>query len=260
MPDLKRIKSRIKTIHSTKKITKAMHLISASRMNRARNLLKNAKPYVESFREMVQSFDGANTQEEICIVITSDRGMCGSFNSSIIKLAVSELSQNKIKTAICIGKKGYFYLKNLFKDITFYYQDFPKNLDISSATSIADWVFNNVEKSIKIIYSKFISVIKSEPSILKICGPFIDGKSSVSIEPNSIRKDLYTDYIIAEIYSALAENLVSEHSTRMTVMDNASRNSLKLLKELTTLYNRKRQAMVTKELIEVVSGAEAMVS
>ncbi len=255
MPDLKHIKSRISTVKSTKKITKAMYLISASRMNRARSLLRLANPYISAFSDMAARLKIMHNDKNISyLVITSDRGMCGAFNSALAKFAA--LNMQSAKHVIFVGKRGYAALSGLFKDADVMLIEHSKVLDINLAKQISSILLKNGQ-DIRVIYTKFISVIKNQPLMLNLGSGFMDGEESFDHEPRNVLESFYVDYVHAQIYGALINSTVSEHSTRMRAMDSASKNSLDLLDSLSTQYNRQRQAIVTRELIEVVSGAAA---
>ncbi|MDZ5761907.1 ATP synthase gamma chain [Candidatus Cyrtobacter comes] len=258
MPDLRQIKNRMNTVKSTKKITKAMYLISASRMNKARNLLKLATPYVTAFSNIASYLRTVHNNDNISyLIITSDRGMCGSFNSTLIKFAALQIQS--AKEIIFVGRSGYSSLKGLFKDkdVNLTLIEHNKIPEVNFAKKIASLLVKK-NQDIRIIYTEFISVIKNLPSMLSLGSGLIEGDKSMNLEPSDILDSFYIDYINSQIYRALIHSTVSEHSTRMRAMDSASKNSLELLECLNTQYNRQRQAIVTRELIEVVSGAEAI--
>jgi len=283
MSSLKFLKGRIKSIKSTKKITRAMQLISAARLSKARESLDISIPYTNAMKKIVTNIASCSAvdlpiikgflgeQKHLIVVVTSDRGLCGSFNSSIIKKAKEHCLQIQSLQEkfyiICIGKRGYESLRNYFGSEVVTSLPTSKQVNIELADSIAEEIINDLKlgkfNQFNLIFSKFISVIKNETVNDKVipCKPNSDSIDlTFEYEPalTEMIDVLMKKYVTAFIYSALLENAASEHGARMTAMDNATRNAKDMLHNLSHKYNRTRQALITKELIEIISGAQTI--
>lgn len=291
MPSLKSLKNRIKSIKSTQKITKAMKMVAASKLKRAREQAEASEPYANRMSMIVRNLaKGSNSSgsEQISllsgtgkdlihliIIATSDRGLCGSFNTSILKSArrkiSSLLAQGKKVKIICVGKKSYDLLKSQYQSLIIKHYDGlgKKGIKFAEANSIAEFVLEQFEKGefdyCHIIYNKFKSVISQILTDQQLVPLHFEQESENSnavceYEPTEeeILENLLPKNIAVQIYYALLENFASEQGARMSAMDNATRNSGEIIKELNLLYNRTRQAYITKELIEIISGAEAV--
>ncbi len=300
MPSLKDLKNRIKSVKSTQKITKAMKMVAAAKLRRAREQAEAARPYAESMEHVLSSLaDSVKTRSDIpklligtgksdtqlIIVATSDRGLCGGFNSSIVRTVrrkVRELQGHGIKVKLlCIGRKGYEQLYHEFGSIIIGKSELNrKKLAFTDAETIAQNVISRFEAGefdvAHVIYNKFKSAISQVVTLqqvipLSLKNPEQDALSHSSsntqtvhsiyeYEPNEaeILADLLPRNIAVQFYSALLENAASEQGARMTAMDNATRNAGEMIKKLSLKYNRTRQAAITKELIEIISGAEAV--
>lgn len=290
MPSLKTLKVRIKSIKSTQKITKAMKMVAASKLKRAREQAETAVPYVDKMEAIVKNLASAvkqsgNSQSPLLvgtgkdlvylvIVITSDRGLCGAFNLSIIKAArkkVEQLEANgkKVKL-VCIGKKGYDLLRPQYHTkIVKHYDNFAKKgVKFTEAQQIAEYILEAFEKEefdhCHVLYNKFKSVISQVVTSQQLIPLHIDSDiqeaTSYECEPSEeeILKDILPKNLAVQIYRALIESYASEQGARMSAMDNATRNSGEMIKKLSLVYNRTRQAYITKELIEIISGADAI--
>jgi F-type H+-transporting ATPase subunit gamma len=268
-----------------------MKMVAASKLKRARDQADAAKPYAEKMASIVGSL-AANAPQlsvgvaslltgtgqdktHLIIVATSDRGLCGGFNHSIIKSAkrkISKLQQDgKIVKLLCIGKRGYDSLKPLYsKEIIAHYSGIgSKGLKFEDANQVAQKILELFEKNgfdfCHIVYNSFQSVISQIVRAEQIIPLAIEDKGGASTnsyeyEPSEdeILNKLLPKNVSIQIYKALLDNNASEQGARMTAMDNATRNSGEIIKKLTLLYNRTRQAHITKELIEIISGAEAI--
>lgn len=291
MPSLKSLKLRIKSIKSTQKITKAMKMVAASKLKRARDQAEAASPYAHHMENIVKMLAASSEKPHIgqtslltgtgkdathlIIVATSDRGLCGGFNGSIIKAAkrkIEKLEQEGKKVKIlCVGKKGYDSLKGFCGNkIVAHFDGIGskglKFLDISKMSEKVLELFEEREFDFcHIIFSKFKSVISQIVTVQQLIPLEIQHNSDkitvpYEFEPTEeeILEKLLPKNIAVQIYRALLENIASEQGARMTAMDSATRNSGEIIKKLTLVYNRTRQAYITKELIEIISGAEAI--
>ena len=283
MSSLRFLKGRIKSVKSTQKIIRAMQLISAARFNKAKESLELSRPYTQAFKEMVDDVarnkevnlsmfvESKDQQKHLMLVITSDRGLCGSFNSAVIKKVKEHCAKLKLANEsfyiMCIGKRGYECLRNfLGTDEQIVELQTTKQIDINLANYIAKNIieefFLGKFTAISAIFNKFISVMKQE-TVLENILPYKNDSAhnnnlEVEFEPDSsvMINQLIEKYLAAFIYNILLENAVSEHSARMTAMDNATRNAREMLHQLSHKYNRVRQALITEELIEIISGAQ----
>jgi len=296
MPSLKDLRNRISSVKSTKKITSAMKMVAAAKLKRAQANAEQSRPYANKIEEIVNnlskgikqvSFKYSNNlidskkKNILLIVCSADRGLCGGFNSSIVKFTKSYVSEiqgadNKVKF-IFIGKKGYNALRKLYGSaVVEQYTDFANpNIDFKFSKQIRDKVLDMFDKNeideCQIIYTKFKSAISQTVNnfkLLPVDGNNIDSKIENGNDKNSLYEyepseevvlnDLIPKNIAIQIHAGLLENLASEQGSRMTAMDNATRNADDMIDNLTLFYNRSRQALITKELIEIISGAEAI--
>ena len=291
MPNLKDLKNRIESVKNTRKITKAMQMVAAAKLRRAQDAAEASRPYSERFNSVLASLAASVGSSEgaplllrgtgkqdvhMLVVMTAERGLCGGFNSSIAKLARShaaKLKENgKQVKIITIGKKGRDAIK---RDLGEY---FIEHVDLSEFKSIkyvnAQYIakallsrFDDNEYDVAtIFYSKFVNVVTQIPTVQQIIPATFDDQSSASdktiydYEPDeeTILADLLPRGVATQIFSALLENGASEQGARMSAMDNATRNAGDMIDNLTIEYNRSRQAVITNELIEIISGAEAL--
>jgi F-type H+-transporting ATPase subunit gamma len=291
VPNLKDLKNRIESVKNTRKITKAMQMVAAAKLRRAQDAAEASRPYSERFNSVLASLAtsvggsenaplllrGTGKQDvHLLVVMTAERGLCGGFNSSIAKLARSHAAKLKedgkqIKI-ITVGKKGRDAIK---RDLGQYFiehvdlSDF-KSIKYVNAQSIAKALlarFDDNEYDVAtIFYSKFVNVVSQIPTTQQIIPATFDDRSSASdtaiydYEPDeeTILADLLPRGVATQIFSALLENGASEQGARMSAMDNATRNAGDMIDKLTIEFNRSRQAVITNELIEIISGAEAL--
>lgn len=293
MPSLKDLKNRIKSVKSTQKITKAMKMVSAAKLRRAKERAEAARPYAEKMSAIVASVAASQSAKvsssklmagtgksdvNLVVVMTSDRGLCGAFNSSITratKKKVAELRRSgKVVKLFCVGKKSYELLKHDFGGIIVgRISDIGrKQVSYNDAEHVAHTVLKHFESDaidvVHIVFNHFKSAISQVVTFQQIIPLTVDEQQDAGgglnapyeFEPEEeeILAELLPRNITVQIYGALLENAASEQGARMTAMDNATRNAGEMIGKLTLKYNRTRQATITKELIEIISGAEAL--
>jgi F-type H+-transporting ATPase subunit gamma len=291
MPSLKDLKIRIDSVKSTRKITKAMQMVAAAKLRKAQEAAEKGRPYAEKMRAIVSNLassvgdlahdnkflrDSNDSKKILLIVATAERGLCGAFNSSIVKLAktrISELfNQKKEIKIMTIGKKGKEQLNREFESFFIGHIDLSneKNITIETARKIASDVISRFEDGeydvAEIFYNKFASVISQIPSSfqllpVKLTEEETSSKNiSFNFEPDEdeILREIIPKSVATSIFSVLQENAASEQGSRMAAMDNATRNAGEMIDKLTIDFNRSRQAAITNELIEIISGAEAL--
>lgn len=291
MPNLKDLKNRIESVKNTRKITKAMQMVAAAKLRRAQDAAEASRPYSERFNSVLASLAASVGNSEsaplllrgtgkqavhLLVVMTAERGLCGGFNSSIAKLArnyAAKLKESgKQIKIITVGKKGRDAIK---RDLGQYFVEHVdlsefKSIKYTNAQSIAKALlarFDDNEYDVAtIFYSKFVNVVTQIPTTQQIIPATFDDQSSTSdttiydYEPDeeTILADLLPRGVATQIFSALLENGASEQGARMSAMDNATRNAGDMIDKLTIEFNRSRQAVITNELIEIISGAEAL--
>ena len=296
MANLKDLRNRISSVKSTQKITSAMKMVAAAKLRRAQEQVESARPYAEKMQRIISSIADNVTSPEIfppilmgrekdnthlIIVASSDRGLCGGFNTNIIK-AAKELMNNlenkgkKVKF-LCVGKKGKEQITRFYKDKMINVEtDFSQaKIDFSEISDFTKKITEMFDKeefdSCTFIYAKFRSAIQQDIIKQKLI-PFtrVDSQEKESVtdkekevydfEPQEgeILPSLIPANITTQIFHGLLENYASEQGARMTAMDSATRNASDMIDDLTLFYNRTRQAVITKELIEIISGAEAV--
>ena len=295
MANLKDLRDRINSVQSTKKITSAMKLVAGARLKKAQTEAESSRPYVNRMQTIIDNVTSninmenapeiikgkENNKTHLIILMTSDRGLCGGFNSAITKLAKKKiknlLNSNKTVKIFCIGKKGLDHLKREFNELII--DSIPisiqKRIDYEFAEKISNKIllmYENEEFDVAhTVFSLFTSAIKQEAQLKQII-PVLDGDENISKkdekkddaiyeyepEEEEVLKNLVPQNVAIQIFSGLLENAAGEQGARMTAMDNATRNAGELIDTLTLNYNRSRQAQITNELIEVISGAEAI--
>ena len=293
MASLKDLRNRISSVKATRKITKAMQMVAAAKLRRAQEAAVAARPYGERMgavlsnlaRGMTGGAHGlpllAGTGKDdvhLLIVATAERGLCGGFNSSIAKLARAHierlLSQGKQVKILCVGKKGADALRRQYGKHIIDQVDLrsAKQIGFSHAKAIADKVLALFAEGgfdvATLFFSEFRSVIAQVPTALRLIpaevgasnGAAANGGAVYEYEPEeeAILADLLPRNISVQIFRALLENAASEQGARMSAMDSATRSAGDMINKLTLKYNRQRQAQITKELIEIISGAEAL--
>jgi len=290
MANLKDLKNRISSVKNTRKITKAMQMVAAAKLRRAQESAVQSRPYAERFMSVLSGLaasvgksEGApkllrgtgEDQVHLLVVMTAERGLCGGFNSNIAKRARAHIAklQDSGKTVkiLTVGKKGRDQLKRDFGDVFIDHVDLTevKRVGYSDAQAIArDLVirFDAGEFDVAtLFYSKFVNVVTQVPTALQVIPAAFeeDAEADSTVydyEPSEeeILSDLLPRGVATQIFSALLENGASEQGARMSAMDNATRNAGDMIDKLTIEFNRSRQAVITNELIEIISGAEAL--
>ena len=292
MPSLEDLKKRIKSVKSTQKITKAMKMVAAAKLRKAQESAEKGRPYSEKMQNIILNLTKSinNTQNApkllvgtgedkkyLCVVLTADRGLCGGFNSNICKLAKSNfkkiLSEGKELKIITVGSKGLDQIKREYGNYVikkFSFKD-KKRISFNEADIIGQEIINLFNKNefdkCILFYNNFKNVITQIPQAQQIIPAEKEQSDdndekliSYEFEPDEdeILEDLLPKNISTQVFKALLENAASEQGSRMTAMDNATRNAGDLVDKLTINYNRSRQASITKELIEIISGAESL--
>jgi F-type H+-transporting ATPase subunit gamma len=289
MPSLKDLRNRIASVKATQKITKAMQMVAAAKLRRAQTAAEAARPYAERMEAVLANLAGGlasgsaprliagtgSDKVQLLVVCTAERGLCGAFNSSIARLARDKANalkaEGKTVKIICVGKKGYDILRRQFAADIIELVDLRafKQLGFVNAETIAQNIltrFANGEFDVAtLFFSKFKSVIAQIPTAQQIIPAEIpagakttDAVYDYEPEESEILETLLPRNLAVQVLRALLENAASEQGARMSAMDSATRNAGEMIKKQTTIYNRSRQAMITKELIEIISGAEAL--
>ena len=282
MPNLRDVKQRIRSVKNTEQMTKAMKLVSASKLRKAQRAIQTARPYAHKMRDVMNHLvarchtdlhpllDHREGNRVLLVVITADRGLCGGFNSNIVKMAQKLIMENVDRdiSLFIAGKKGLDFFQNRPYPIEDKYLGWTKDFEYLKAVEIGEMLAQLfIEKKtdrIYLVYNEFKSIIQQEvirEQLLPIVPEEVGSDLTDYIfEPDeeTILEDLLKRYMTTQIYRAFLESSASEHGARMTAMDAASRNAKEMIGELTLFYNRTRQAYITKELIEIVNGAEAL--
>ena len=284
----KEIRNKIKSVESTRKITKAMEMVAASKMRKAQDRMRAARPYGEKIRRVAGNLSHALTdyshpflvnREQVkavgLIVVTSDKGLCGGLNTNILRLALSRMkewdAEGKKLQVTAIGNKGFGFMMRAGADIVSHVTGLgdtphPENL-IGPAKVLLDAYINGEVDVVYIAYTRFINTMKQEAvveQLLPLSGDLVGSTTRTRwdylYEPDakSVIDDLLVRYVEAILYQSVAENMASEQSARMVAMKSASDNAKNVIGELRLVYNKARQAAITKELTEIVSGAAAV--
>ena len=291
MASLKDLRVRIAATKATQKITKAMQMVAASKLRRAQVAAEAARPYAERMTKVLGSIAAAvagsdsaprllagtgNDKVQLLVVCTAERGLCGPFNSSIVRLAREKanalMSQGKDVKILCVGRKGQDQLRRV------YGKQIIETIELRGVKQIGFAQAEMISKKIvalfdagefdvcTLFFSRFRSVIAQVPTALQIIPPLFEPSkeagpaAAYEYEPEEedILADLLPRNLSVQVFRALLENAASEQGARMSAMDNATRNAGEMIRKQTLTYNRTRQAMITKELIEIISGAEAL--
>jgi len=293
MPSLDDLRKRISSVKSTQKITKAMKMVAAAKLRKAQENAEKGRPYSKKMNNIILNLSSSILNKEnapkllcgsgkeqvyLCVVFTADRGLCGGFNTNIVKKAKlffkKILNEGKTLKIITVGSKGYDQLKRAYKDkiiekISFKESKKVNYLDAEKVGKLIIGLFNKHEFDIcTIFYNKFKNVITQIPQeqqiiplqIKNLENPAKESKNNYEFEPDEdeILGYLLPKNVSTQIFKALLENSASEQGSRMSAMDSATRNAGELVDKLTINYNRSRQAAITKELIEIISGAESL--
>ncbi len=294
MPNLDDLKKRIGSVKSTEKITKAMKMVAAAKLRRAQESAESSRPYSDSMKDLIDSISKGykpsstdrnlltgdeKDQIHLLILFTSERGLCGGFNSIVTRTLRDKIEnlidQNKTVKIVCVGKKGYDILKRQYSEMITEVIDMRavKSITYQDAKNISDKVvkmfFDGEFDKCSIFYNEFKSVISQIPTEqqvipIEIISDEADEEkkeeSFFEFEPgeSEILDEILPLNFTVQVFKALLESAASEQGARMSAMDNASRNAGDMIDNLTLFYNRSRQAVITKELIEIISGAEAV--
>ena len=288
MPSLKDLKNKIASVKNTRKITKAMQMVSAAKLRRAQDAAEAARPYAERMTAVMSGLaagvgksasapkllaGNGKDQVQLLVVMTAERGLCGGFNSTIVRLARARanelLAAGKTVKILTVGKKGREQLRRDFGQYFVGHIDLSevKRVGYANAQNIARDILARFEAGecdvVTLFFNRFQSVIAQIPTAQQIIpAVFEDAGASAQYdyEPSeeAILADLLPRGVATQVFTALLENGASEQGARMSAMDNATRNAGEMITKYTTIYNRSRQAAITKELIEIISGAEAL--
>lgn len=293
MASLKDLRNRIASVKATQKITKAMQMVAAAKLRRAQNAAEAARPYADRLESVLGNIAGTiasgpdvpllltgtgKDQTHLLLVLTAERGLCGAFNSSIVRLAreraLSLMNQGKTVKIFCVGRKGYEALRRQFEKQIIEVVELRSNKGVTfaDAQAIAEKIstrFAAGEFDVATqFFSRFHSVISQVPTAQQLIpatfpeatAPAAGAAAVYEYEPDGaeILADLLPRNLAVQIFKAALENGASEQGARMSAMDNATRNAGDMIKKQTLVYNRTRQAQITKELIEIISGAEAL--
>jgi len=293
MPSLKDLKNRIESVKSTRKITKAMQMVAAAKLRRAQDAAESSRPYTERFNAVMAGLSASvgdsddaprllsgtgSDQVQLLVVMTAERGLCGGFNSNIAKLAKAHadklVADGKTVKILTVGKKGRDVLRRSYGDMLIDHVDLTevKRIGYDDAKAIADDLlarFDDEQFDVAtIFYSQFQNVVTQIPTAQQVIPASYEVEEDdadadgmvYDYEPDeqAILADLLPRGVATQIFSALLENAASEQGARMSAMDNATRNAGEMIDKLTIQYNRTRQAVITNELIEIISGAEAL--
>ena len=294
MPSLKDLRNRIDSVKSTKKITQAMKMVAASKLKKAQSLAEKGRSYSSGLESIVKDLVNSseniehpllgnnleNKNSSLIIVVSSDRGLCGGLNSNIVKGVKKQINElegkNKSVSLVCIGKKGFDLLSGLYEKMFNFEVKYINvgEIDYKSTEEIGIKILNSFYKNdfqeCNLFYNHFNSVISQEVKVEKLIPYSKSGETDTDnqnntntyfeYEPNEeevLSKILPKNFIV-QMYKAILESRASEQGARMTAMDNATRNAGDMIDNLSLKYNRQRQAIITKELIEIISGAEAL--
>ena len=293
MPNLKELKNRISSVKSTRKITSAMKMVAASKLRRAQDLAESSRVYADSLSFILSSLAGntknssdlpeiltgrENSKISLLIINSSDRGLCGGFNSNLFRNAKNWIGEQQEKgksvKIITVGKKASSFYRKTDLDVIANFDDLNSNdkqLQVSEEikNKIMELFENSEIDEVSILFNKFVSVITQEPTYQSLI-PLSNEEADEEVTDNSNAvfefepdKNELLEYVVprnflTQIYRSVLESSASEHAARMTSMDNATRNAGDMIDGLTLTYNRTRQAFITKELIEIISGAEAV--
>jgi F-type H+-transporting ATPase subunit gamma len=295
MPSLKALRNRIASVKATQKITKAMQMVAAAKLRRAQESAEAARPYAERMTAVLTNIASATAGQagapplvagtgkddvHLLLVCTGERGLAGAFNSAIARLARDDarklLAEGKTVKLFVVGRKGYDILRRQYAELIVERADFRsvKQISFAQAKQVADRLLQMFEEGgfdvATLYYSKFRSVISQVPTAQRIVPAEVPEKAKGSVpavggpiyeyEPDEeeILAELLPRNVAIQIYKALLENAASFYGAQMSAMDNATRNAGDMIDRLTLSYNRQRQAQITKELIEIISGAEAV--
>lgn len=285
MPGLMDIKRKIKSVKNTQKITKAMKMVSAARMRKADEAMNNARPYANKIYELVcdmadrveaDSHPFLTPRKEVknvCLaIITSDKGLCGAFNSNVVKMTLAFARENPDKNIklVCLGKKAFDFLGKREFEVLSKYVSFGGKITYDEATGIGDRLvelyMNEDVDEVYVIHNEFKSIAYQVAKLTKVIPLSFEKKETAAettdyiYEPQAetLFKEIMPRYINFTVYFSMLESIAGEHGSRMVAMDNAARNAGEVINKLTLNYNKARQGAITKEILDIVNGAEAL--
>lgn len=288
MPSLKAIKKRIGSVKNTRQITKAMKMVSAAKLRRAQESIIAARPYAGKMEEVLQSLAGSiegaahpllevrEAKKLLLLVITSDRGLCGGFNANLCKAADRFIREHKDSyeqiTLLTLGRKGYEFLKNRYT-VSKNYPNLISKPNYQTAALLAQEIIEGYldeqYDQVIVLYNAFKTVMSQDITFQQLL-PVVPPEAAASVldepqveyiyEPSvaELLNEILPKNIEVQIFKAMLESVAAEHGARMTAMDSASKNASEMIGKLTLQYNRARQAAITKELMEIISGAESI--
>lgn len=285
MATLKSIKKRINTVKNSRQITKAMKMVAAAKLRRAQENVISARPYAKKLASVMKRLASSGgtaghplleverNGKALLIVITSDRGLCGSFNANICKTAERFIKENSERYqdigVMTIGRKGYEYLRkrvNVVKNHSNIMSDINYQTAVLIAREVIKMFLDRNYGEVYLLFNAFRSVISQDITLVPLL-PMIpperdeeDIRPEAMYEPDKDRllSELFPKHVEIQIFHALLESIASEHGARMTAMDSATKNASEMIDKLTLQYNRARQAAITKELVEIIAGAESI--
>jgi len=289
MPSLRDIKRRIRSVKSTQQITKAMEMVSAAKLRKAQSRAERARPYAEKMELILSNlsatvepsseqilhpyFEQRQIRKTTLVLITSDRGLCGSFNSNLIRRAAAFMSDYTPESVelTCVGKRGFTWYKKRPYPVVSHHVDFGGNMDFGRAREITQELTHRFvtgeTDAIYLLYSRFITTARSEITLLRylpIEPSTSDGEGErrsdyiFEPDPEAIFADLMPRYATTMMQTAMAESFAAEHAARMMAMGGATKSAGEMIDSLTLQFNKARQAAITKELLDIVGGAEAL--
>lgn len=286
--NVKSLRRRLRSIKNTKQITRAMEMVSAAKLRRAQDLLLAGRPYASKLQELLGRlagsatathpfFDKREVNKRLLVLVTADRGLAGSFNAQLIKRAEQILKESTTPIElVCIGKKGYDYFKSRKWNIVFFVNDFAGKLSYERTNEIAnrlsDLFLTGQFDEINVLYNSFVSTMVYRPTLEKmlpldpesLLEKATDGAQGASgeylMEPSAsdVFDSLLPRYVNSKMYIIMAETFTAEHSARMVAMSAATKNCSELIDKVSLAMNKARQAAITKEILEIVGGAEAL--
>lgn len=287
--NVKSLRRRLRSIRNTKQITRAMEMVSAAKLRRAQDLLMAGRPYASKLQELLGRlagsatadhpyFDKREVRHRTLVLVTADRGLAGSFNAQVIKRAMQFLAESPVPVElVCIGKKGYDHFKTREWNILFSITDFNGKLTYDRTNAVAaqlsDLFVSGGTDEIYVLYNSFISTMVYRPTLEKMLP--LDPEALLSEATQAVQAGPATDYILepsadvvfssllpryinSKMYIVMAETFTAEHSARMIAMSAATKNSSELQDKVSLAMNKARQAAITKEILEIVGGAEAL--
>ena len=291
MPSMKEIRGKIKSVQNTRKITKAMEMVAASKMRKAQERMRAARPYADKVRNIAAHMSGANSEYQHpflierplqnvgLIMVTTDKGLCGGMNTNVLRAATAQMKEwtdsgKKVQTT-AIGNKGLGFLNRIGANVvseSTHIGDVPHMDELIGAVKVQiDAYLAGEIDAVYLAYTQFVNTMKQEPVVMQLI-PLPKSSLTQSEEekrayswdylyepsPEAVVEELFVRYIEALVYQSVAENIASEQSARMVAMKAASDNAKNVIGELQLVYNKSRQAAITKELSEIVGGAAAV--